>query len=178
MILFGIATAYSNSTASEWRAFWDKTGRIWFGKDFFHKTAGIFVSTGTPSSGQENVFTTLITALAHHGMYYVPLGYKYCAEALEDISEVNGGTAWGAGTYTVCILHLGSFLVDFDLRLTIIQGASGLRQPSARELELAEIQGKSFYQASCRLSNKNVLVSDSSIVPSQESVTQMIATMN
>jgi NAD(P)H dehydrogenase (quinone) len=44
---------------------------------------------------------------------------------LTDLSEVRGGSAWGAGTFA---------------------GGDGSRQPSAKELEIASIQGEHFYQ--------------------------------
>lgn len=34
-------------------------------------------------------------------MYFLPLGYKFASGLLEDISEMHGGTAWGAGTFMV-----------------------------------------------------------------------------
>jgi NAD(P)H dehydrogenase (quinone) len=55
------------------------------------------------------------------GMIFVPLGYKN--KKLGDLSEVHGGSAWGAGT---------------------IAGADGSRQPSALELDLAHSQGFEF----------------------------------
>lgn len=51
-------------------------------------------------------------------MIYVTIGGKH--KALSRISEVHGGSAWGAGT---------------------ISGADGSRQPSQLELEMAEFQG-------------------------------------
>lgn len=51
-------------------------------------------------------------------MIYVTIGGKH--NNLKNISEVHGGSAWGAGTVT---------------------GADGSRQPSELELELAQFQG-------------------------------------
>ena len=42
-----------------------------------------------------------------------------------DLSEVHGGSPWGAGTFA---------------------GADGSRQPTEKELELARTHGKSFYE--------------------------------
>jgi NAD(P)H dehydrogenase (quinone) len=42
------------------------------------------------------------------------------------LDEVCGGSAWGAGTFS---------------------GATGERQPSVKELEIAAIQGESFWNA-------------------------------
>lgn len=51
-------------------------------------------------------------------MTYVTIGGKH--KGLGNVSEVHGGSAWGAGTVT---------------------GADGSRQPSELELEVAEFQG-------------------------------------
>lgn len=45
-----------------------------------------------------------MSTLAHHGMIYVPLGYKTTFNILADLSEVRGGSAWGAGTFAVSLL--------------------------------------------------------------------------
>jgi hypothetical protein len=42
-----------------------------------------------------------MSTLAHHGIIYVPLGYKTTFHLLGDNSEVRGGSAWGAGTFSV-----------------------------------------------------------------------------
>jgi NAD(P)H dehydrogenase (quinone) len=62
---------------------------------------------------------SFVNTLMHHGMIYVGLPYS-CPE-LTDISEVRGGSPWGAGC---------------------IAGADGSRQPSAKELAMARFQGK------------------------------------
>jgi NAD(P)H dehydrogenase (quinone) len=113
-ILFGISTAYGNSTASDWRAFWDNTGGIWFRASLFHKAAGAFVSAGTLGSGLENIFITAITAFAHHGMYFIPLGYKHSLPLLGNMGEIHGGTPWGAGTFTVSLfgIHPPRFVIN------------------------------------------------------------------
>ncbi|PGH07219.1 NAD(P)H:quinone oxidoreductase, type IV [Helicocarpus griseus UAMH5409] len=123
--LFGIPTRYGNFPA-QWKAFWDKTGGIWTSGGYWGKYAGLFVSTGTPGGGQESTNIAAMSTLAHHGIIYVPLGYKTVFPALSNLSEVRGGSAWGAGTFA---------------------GADGSRRPSALELEVAEAQGKQFYGA-------------------------------
>jgi NAD(P)H dehydrogenase (quinone) len=67
-----------------------------------------------------------MSTLAHHGMIYVPLGVKTAGHILSDLSEVRGGSSWGAGTFA---------------------GSDGTRMPSEKEVELAEIQGESFWKA-------------------------------
>jgi len=62
---------------------------------------------------------SFVNTLMHHGMVYV--GLPYACPELADISEVKGGSPWGAAT---------------------IAGADGSRQPSAKELAMARFQGK------------------------------------
>lgn len=70
-----------------------------------------------------------MSTLAHHGIVYVPLGYAKAFPQLSNLSEVHGGSPWGAGTYA---------------------SSDGSRQPSPLELEIATIQGENFYQAVAR----------------------------
>ncbi|KAI6042001.1 flavoprotein-like protein [Pisolithus marmoratus] len=120
--LFGIPTRYGNFPA-QWKAFWDATGSLWAAGALSGKFAGVFVSTGTPGGGQESTVIASLSTLAHHGIIFVPLGYKHAFSQLANLSEVRGGSPWGAGAF-----------------------AEGSRQPSALELELATIHGKSFYE--------------------------------
>jgi len=121
--LFGIPTRYGNFPA-QWKAFWDSTGKQWQTGGFWGKYAGLFVSTGTPGGGQESTAIASMSTLAHHGFIYVPLGYKTVFGQLTNLSEVHGGSPWGAGTFAA---------------------GDGSRQPSALELEIATEQGKAFY---------------------------------
>ncbi|KAI9748546.1 MAG: Minor allergen Cla h 7 [Lichina confinis] len=123
--LFGIPTRYGNFPA-QFKAFWDRTGGQWMSGAFWGKYAGLFVSTASAGGGQESTCIAAMSTLAHHGIIYVPLGYKNAFGILTDLKEVRGGSAWGAGTFA---------------------GADGSRQPTETELELATIQGKTFYQA-------------------------------
>ncbi|EEQ86432.1 Minor allergen Alt a 7 [Blastomyces dermatitidis] len=123
-VLLGIPTRYGNFPA-QWKAFWDKTGGIWASGGYWGKYVGLFVSTGTPGGGQESTNIAAMSTLAHHGFIYVPLGYKTVMPILANLSEVRGGSAWGAGTFA---------------------GIDGSRQPSALEIQLAEEQGTQFYK--------------------------------
>lgn len=123
--LFGIPTRYGNFPA-QWKAFWDSTGGQWASGAFWGKYAGVFVSTAGLGGGQESTVIASISTLAHHGIIYVPLGYKTAFGKLVDLSEVHGGSPWGAGTFAA---------------------SDGSRQPTPLELEIATIQGESFGQA-------------------------------
>jgi len=74
--LFGIPTRYGNFPA-QWKAFWDTTGGQWASGGYWGKFAGVFLSTGTPGGGQESTAISAMSTLAHHGIIYVPLGYKH-----------------------------------------------------------------------------------------------------
>jgi len=123
-ILFGIPTRYGNFPG-QWKAFIDTTGGLWAQGALSGKYAGVFISTGTMGGGQESTAIAAMSTFTHHGLIFVPLGYKHAFPLLADLSEVRGGSPWGAGTFA---------------------GADGSRKPSAKELELAEIQGKMFYE--------------------------------
>jgi NAD(P)H dehydrogenase (quinone) len=108
-VLLGIPTRYGNFPA-QWKAFWDNTGSVWQSGGYWGKYAGVFVSTGTPGGGQETTAISAMNALAHHGFTYVPLGYKPVFAQLTNLSEVHGGSPWGAGTYAV-----SNFFVLFNI---------------------------------------------------------------
>jgi len=120
--LFGIPTRFGNFPA-QWKTFWDTTGGQWGTGAYWGKYAGIFVSTGTQGGGQESTVLAAMSTLAHHGIIYVPLGYKTSFPVLANLNEIRGGSPWGAGTFS---------------------GADGSRQPTELELELATIHGESF----------------------------------
>jgi len=123
-VLLGIPTRYGNFPA-QWKTFWDKTGKQWSQGSYAGKYAGLFISTGTQGGGQESTALAAMSTLAHHGFIYVPLGYKHTFAQLANLSEVHGGSPWGAGTFA---------------------GADGSRQPTPLELEIATAQGKAFYE--------------------------------
>ncbi|CAI7675999.1 unnamed protein product [Penicillium manginii] len=131
-VLFGIPTRYGNFPA-QWKTFWDKSGGIWATGGYWGKYAGLFISTGTPGGGQESTALAAMSTLTHHGFLYVPLGYKTTFAQLSNLSEVHGGSPWGAGTFA---------------------GADGSRQPSALELEIAEAQGKAFYETVAKVNHQ------------------------
>lgn len=123
-LILGIPTRYGNFPA-QWKAWWDKTGGIWMSGGYWGKYACVFISTGTPGGGQESTAIAAMSTLSHHGLIYVPLGYKTVSPLLSNLEEVHGGSPWGAGTFA---------------------GADGSRQPTALELKIAEAQGKAFYE--------------------------------
>ena len=125
-IIFGTPTRFGNM-AAQMRNFLDQTGGLWVKGALVGKVSSVFTSTGT-GGGNESTILTFIPTLLHHGMIYVGLPYS-CPE-LTDISEVRGGSPYGAGA---------------------IAGADGSRQPSAKELAMARFQGKHVAQIAKRL---------------------------
>lgn len=115
--IFGTPTRFGNM-AAQMRNFLDQTGQHWLNGALIGKIASVFASTGT-GGGNESTILTFIPTLLHHGMIYVGLPYS-CPE-LTNISELRGGSPYGAAT---------------------IAGPDGSRQPSAMELSMARFQGK------------------------------------
>ncbi|KAJ7046054.1 NADH-quinone oxidoreductase [Mycena alexandri] len=121
--IMGVPTRFGNFPA-QWKAFWDSTSGLWAGGKLAGKYAGAFTSTAGPGGGQESTILATISTLTHHGVVYVPLGYAHAFGQLTNLSEVHGGSPWGAGTFAA---------------------SDGSRQPTNLELEIATIQGKAFY---------------------------------
>lgn len=116
-IIFGSPTRFGNMTA-QMRNFLDQTGGLWVKGALVGKVGSVFTSTGT-GGGNESTIISFVNTLIHHGMVYV--GLPYACPELTDISEVRGGSPWGAAC---------------------IAGADGSRQPSAKELAMARYQGR------------------------------------
>ena len=125
-IIFGTPTRFGNM-AAQMRNFWDQTGGLWVKGSLVGKVASVFTSTGT-GGGNESTIISFLPTLVHHGMIFVGLPYT-CPE-LTDISEVRGGSPWGAAT---------------------IAGADGSRQPSEKELAQARFQGRHVAQITAKL---------------------------
>ncbi len=125
-ILFGTPTRFGNM-AAQMRNFLDQTGGLWVKGTLVGKVTSVFASTGT-GNGNESTILTFIPTLLHHGMIYVGLPFT-CPE-LTDLSEVKGGSPYGAAT---------------------IAGADGARQPSAKELAQARFQGRHVASIAARL---------------------------
>jgi NAD(P)H dehydrogenase (quinone) len=126
-IIFGTPTRFGNM-AAQMRNFLDQTGGLWVKGLLVGKVASVFTSTGT-GGGNESTILTFIPTLMHHGMIVVGLPYS-CPE-LTVITEVRGGSPYGAGT---------------------IAGADGSRTPSTNELNQARFQGKHVAQIAAKVS--------------------------
>lgn len=116
-IIFGTPTRFGNM-AAQMRNFLDQTGAMWTSGALVGKVGSVFTSTGV-GGGQETTITSFHSTLLHHG--FIIIGLPYTAQALMDISEVRGGSPYGAAT---------------------LSGPDGKRMPSRMEKELAFVQGK------------------------------------
>ena len=125
-IIFGTPTRFGNMS-SQMRNFLDQTGALWAQGALIGKIGSVFTSTGT-GGGNETTILSFHTTLLHHGMIIV--GLPYSAPELADISEVRGGSPYGAAT---------------------IAAPDGSRQPSQKELNLASFQGHHVAQIAKRL---------------------------
>ncbi|MBE0543034.1 MAG: NAD(P)H:quinone oxidoreductase [Verrucomicrobia bacterium] len=125
-IIFGTPTRFGNM-AAQMRNFLDQTGSLWVKGALVGKVGSVFTSTGT-GGGNESTIMSFVNTLMHQGMIYV--GLPYACPELADISEVKGGSPWGAAT---------------------IAGADGSRQPSAKELAQARFQGAHVGKISAKL---------------------------
>ncbi|KAH7340163.1 NAD(P)H:quinone oxidoreductase, type IV [Rhizoctonia solani] len=117
---FGIPTRYGRAPA-QISAFFDATGGLWATQALSKKFATVFVSTGSQNGGQETTALTTMPFFAHHGIIYVPLGYR--APELGGVKDIRGGGPFGSGT---------------------VAAGDGSRQPSEEELAVAQTHGKHF----------------------------------
>ncbi|HEX2972800.1 MAG TPA: NAD(P)H:quinone oxidoreductase [Tepidisphaeraceae bacterium] len=126
-IILGSPTRYGSATA-QMRAFLDATGGLWVKGSLIGKVGSAFTSTASQHGGQETTLLTLSTFFFHQGM--VIAGVPYSSQELSIMSEMTGGTPYGASTVT---------------------GAQGERQPSANELAIARAQGRHVAQIASKL---------------------------
>ncbi|MDW3688777.1 NAD(P)H:quinone oxidoreductase [Cupriavidus sp. CV2] len=117
-ILFGTPTRFGNMCA-QMRNFLDQTGGLWMSGGLVGKVGSVFTSTASQHGGQETTITSFHTTLLHQGMVIV--GVPYAEARLLDMSQITGGTPYGASTMTA---------------------ADGSRQPSENELAIAKYQGR------------------------------------
>lgn len=127
-IIFGTPTRFGNM-CSQMRNFLDQTGGMWFKGKLIGKVGSVFTSTATQHGGQETTITSFHSTLLHHGMIIV--GVPYSCQELMNMSEITGGSPYGAGT---------------------LAGGDGSRQPSENEITIARFQGKHVAQVAKKLS--------------------------
>lgn len=129
-IILGTPTRYGSATA-QMQAFLDSTGPLWAQGALIGKIGSGFTSSASQHGGQETTLLSLSTFFFHQGMAI--LGVPYSSKELLDLSNMSGGTPYGA---------------------TTIAGPRGERQPSANELSIARAQGKHVAEFAARMSAK------------------------
>jgi NAD(P)H dehydrogenase (quinone) len=128
-VIFGTPTRFGNMTG-QMRTFLDQTGGLWAKGALTGKVGSVFTSTGT-GAGNETTITSFHNTLIHHGMVIVGLPYSVASE-LFDVSEMRGGTPYGAST---------------------LAGGDGSRQPTEKELSIARKQGAHVASIAKKLKN-------------------------
>lgn len=116
--LFGTPTRFGNMCA-QMRNFFDQLGGLWYQDVFAGKVSSVFASTGTQHGGQETTITSFHTTLFHLGMLVI--GVPYSEKKLTNMSEITGGTPYGA---------------------TTLAGTDNKRTPTENELAIARYQGQ------------------------------------
>jgi NAD(P)H dehydrogenase (quinone) len=117
-IVIGTPTRFGNM-AAQMKNFLDQTGGVWLQGKLIGKVGSVFTSTATQHGGQESTILATHTVLLHHGMVIVGLPYSFQGQT--NMSEITGGTPYGAST---------------------LAGSDGSRMPSDNELAGARFQGK------------------------------------
>jgi NAD(P)H dehydrogenase (quinone) len=126
-IILGVPTRFGNMPA-QMKNFLDQTGGLWFQGKLIGKVGSVFTSTATQHGGQESTILSTHTVLLHHGMVIVGLPYAFQGQM--GVSEVTGGSPYGAST---------------------IADGNGSRQPSANELAGARFQGAHVAKIAAKL---------------------------
>jgi NAD(P)H dehydrogenase (quinone) len=126
-IIFGTPTRFGNM-AAQMRNFLDQTGGLWMKGALVGKVGSVFASTASQHGGQETTLTTFHVTLLHQGMVIV--GVPYAEQRLVTMTEISGGTPYGA---------------------TTMAGIDGKRQPSENELAIARFQGAHVTKIAAKL---------------------------
>ncbi len=126
-IIFGTPTRFGNM-AAQMKNFLDRATGLWLKGSLIGKPGSVFASTATQHGGQETTITSFHTTLLHLGM--VVVGVPYSMQGLVNMTEITGGTPYGATT-----------LADSDAS----------RQPSENELAIARFQGKHVAEIAAKL---------------------------
>ena len=128
-IVLGSGTRYGSATA-QMRTFLDATGGLWGSGALIGKIGSAFTSTASQHGGQETTLVNFHNFFFHMGMPIV--GVPYAAQELLNMTEITGGTPYGAST---------------------LAGTDGSRTPSENELEIARFQGRHVAEITRRLTS-------------------------
>ena len=125
-LLFGIPSRFG-SLPAQVKGFIDGLGGHWGKGALIGKPAGVFFSAAQQHGGLETIAISAAISFSHLGMPFVPLGYSH--PLLFDSTEVIGASQYGAGTIA----------------------GDGSRQPSEKEITLAQHHGEHFAKFIARL---------------------------
>ena len=78
-----------------------------------------------------------MSTLTHHGIIYVPFGYVKAFGQMSNLTEIHGGSPWGAGTFSVSAVDDSIDSQMLVLMFGYFQAADGSRQPTEKELQIA-----------------------------------------
>ncbi len=126
-IIIGVPTRFGNMPA-QMKNFLDQAGGLWAQGKLVGKAGGMFTSSATQHGGQESTILSAHVVLLHLGMVVVGLPYTFQGQM--GITEITGGSPYGASTIT---------------------GGDGARQPSENELAGAHFQGRHIAEIAARL---------------------------
>jgi NAD(P)H dehydrogenase (quinone) len=127
-VIFGVPTRFGNM-CGQMRQFLDSTGGLWMKGELIGKVGSVMASSATQHGGQESTILSTHITLLHHGMVIAGLPYSFQGQM--SITEMTGGSPYGAGTIT---------------------GGQGERMPGKTELDGARFQGKHVAQLAAKLS--------------------------
>lgn len=125
--IIGVSTRYG-MMASQLKNFLDQTGALFASGALNNKVATVMSSTAAQHGGAEHAILSTQTALQHHGIIIVPLGYAYQDQMGVDV--VRGGSPYGMTTTAL---------------------SDGSRWPSEQELDGARFQGRHLATIATRL---------------------------
>ncbi|WP_419729447.1 NAD(P)H:quinone oxidoreductase [Lichenicola sp.] len=127
-IIVGTGTRYGRMS-SQMANFFDRTGGLWMKGALVGKLGAAFTSTASQHGGQETTLISILTNLIHHGMVVAGLPYSFQGQLT--LSEVSGGTPYGAST---------------------LAGGDGSRPVSGNELDGARFLGAHVAKLAAKLS--------------------------
>jgi NAD(P)H dehydrogenase (quinone) len=126
-VIFGTPTRFGNM-CGQMRQFLDATGQLWMKGSLVGKVGSVFASSATQHGGQESTILSFHVTLLHQGMVVVGLPYAFAGQM--GITEITGGSPYGASTIT---------------------GSRGERMPSENELAGARFQGSHVARIALKL---------------------------
>lgn len=130
-IIFGAPT-YMGSASGQFKAFADKTSKVWFTLGWKDKIAGGFTNSGSNSGDKVNTLVQLATLASQHAMVWVSLGANQMP--FED----------GSGD----ILNRNGFFIGLGTQADPDKGPE--ETPGSADLKTAEFYGARVAKAAAR----------------------------